>query len=72
MALPSTAFLLKKRRMGIKRREDEEGMEKGDGVREKRHERMMEGGKRSRGEVPQQTHMTCSHSPVMTFRMTVI
>lgn len=72
MALPSTAFLLKKRRMGIKRREDEEGMEKGDGVREKRNERMMEGGKRSRGEVPQQTHMTCSHSPVMTFRMTVI
>ena len=62
----------KRRRMGIKGREDEEGMEKGDGVREKRHERMMERGIRSRGDVPQQTHMTCSHSLVMSFRMTVI
>lgn len=49
MAFPSAAFPLvlweEKWRMGIKGREDEEGMEKGDGVSEKRDESMMEGGK---------------------------
>lgn len=51
----------------------EEGVEKGNGVREKRDERMMERGKRSEGEVSRQTHMTCSHSPqpVMSSLMTV-
>ena len=77
VTFPSTAFLLvlweEKWRIGIKGWEDEEGMEKGDGVREKRDERMMEGGIRSEGEVSQQTQMTCSHSPqpVMSFLMTV-
>lgn len=36
--------------MGIKGWEDEEGMQKRDGVREKQDERMMEGGKRRERE----------------------
>ncbi len=78
VAFPFTAFPLvlweEKCRMGIKGREDERGMEKGDGGREKWDERLMEGGRRSEEEEPQQTHMTCSHSlqPVMSFLMTLM
>lgn len=56
--------------MGIKRQEDEEGTEKEDGVREKRDERMMEGGKISEAEVSQQNSYDLQ--PVMSFLMTVI
>lgn len=56
--------------MGIKGWEDEEGMEKGDQMKE----RWREGKKKVKGEVSQHTHTTCGHSlqPAMSFLMTVM